>query len=79
MWNSRRMGARCSAWSEQGRAPNREMAFQGEKFTIQYDPAYPSKYDSDEASSASKIIRRTIVVVGAVFAITVFLREFLGR
>ena len=52
---------------------------QGEKLTIQYDPAHPSKYYSEEASSASKIIRRTIVVVGAVFAITVFLIEFLGR
>ena len=52
---------------------------QGEKFTIQYDPAYPSKYYSEEASSTSKIIRRTIMVVGAVFAVTVFLIEFLGR
>jgi hypothetical protein len=51
----------------------------GEQFTVQYNPANPSSYYSDEASSASQTIRRTIAVVLALFAITVFLIEFFGR
>ncbi len=52
---------------------------QGEKFTVQYDPSHPSRFYSEEASSTSQIIRRTILVVGAAFAILVFLIEFYGR
>lgn len=52
---------------------------EGEQFTIQYNPANVSHYYCEEASSLSRTIRRIIVVVGIVFATTVFLIEFLGR
>jgi len=51
----------------------------GEQFAVQYNPAKPSSYYSDEASSLSQTIRRTIAVVMALFVITVFLIEFFGR
>ena len=51
----------------------------GEQFTIQYNAANPSSYYCDEASSLSRTIRRTIIVVGSLFAVTVFLIEYLGR
>jgi len=52
---------------------------EGEQFTLQYDPANPSSYYCEEASSLSRTIRRTIAVVGVLFAITVFLIEYFGR
>ena len=51
----------------------------GEQFTVQYNAASPSSYYSNEASSLSQTIRRTIAVVGILFALTVFLIEYLGR
>ena len=52
---------------------------EGEQFTLQYNPANPSSFYCEAASSLSRTIRRTIVVVGVLFAITVFLIEFFGR
>jgi hypothetical protein len=51
----------------------------GELFTVQYNSANPSRYYCEEASSLSRTIRRTVAVVVAVFAITVFLIEYFGR
>lgn len=51
----------------------------GEQFTVQYNDAKPSSYYSEEASSLSQTIRRTITVVGVLFALTVFLIEYFGR
>jgi hypothetical protein len=51
----------------------------GEQFTLQYNPVNPSRYYCEEASSLSRTIRRPIVGVVALFAITVFLIEFFGR
>jgi|SRR5665213_15032 len=52
---------------------------EGEQFSVQYNPANPSSFYCEEASSLSRTIRRTIVVVGGLFAITVFLIEYFGR
>ena len=51
----------------------------GEQFTVQYNPANPSSYYSDEAFSLSQTIRRTVAVVLTLFAVFLFLIEFLGR
>jgi Protein of unknown function (DUF3592) len=51
----------------------------GEQFAVQYNPRRPSKYYCAEASSLSQTMRRTIALVGATFAIAVFLIEFFGR
>lgn len=51
----------------------------GDQFNVQYNAANPSSYHSEEASSLSQTIRRTITAVGILFAITVLLIEYLGR
>jgi hypothetical protein len=51
----------------------------GDQFTIKYRAANPSSYYCDEASSLSRTIRRTIMVVGIMFAVAVFLIEYFGR
>ena len=52
---------------------------EGEHFMVQYNPANVSDYYCEEASSLSRTIRRIIIVVGILFAITAFLIEFFGR
>jgi Protein of unknown function (DUF3592) len=52
---------------------------EGEQFALQYNPANPSSNYCGEASSLSRTVRRTIAVVGVLFAITVFLIEYFGR
>ena len=51
----------------------------GEQFSVQFNPAKPSNYYCEEASSLSRTIRWTITVVGILFALTVFLIEYVGR
>ena len=52
---------------------------EGEQFTLQYNPASPSSFYCEEASSLSQTIRRSIAIVMALFVITVFLIEYFGR
>jgi hypothetical protein len=52
---------------------------QGEEFSIQFDPKRPASYYCSEAESLSRTIRRGIIIVGATFAVVVFVIEFLAN
>jgi hypothetical protein len=51
----------------------------GEQFSVQFNPNSPSTYYCSAAESLSRTIRRGIIFIGAAFALTVFLVEFLSN
>ena len=50
----------------------------GDTFSIQVNPSNPASYYCAEAKSLSQTIRNAIVAGGVIFAVIVFLIEFLG-